>query len=118
MPGAFAEADLIVCRSGAGAVSELAAAGKQSVLVPFPFAADDHQLKNAQAFEKAGAAVLSLDRDWTAEKFFDTVSSLCGDRPRLRAMGEKARALARPGAAQRAAQILIDIASDGRNNRN
>ena len=118
MPGAFAEADLIVCRSGAGAVSELAAAGKPSVLVPFPFAADDHQLKNAQAFEKAGAAVLSLDRDWTAEKFFDTVSSLCGDRPRLRAMGEKARALARPGAAQRAAQILIDIASDGRNNRN
>lgn len=54
MPAAFSRADLIVCRSGAGAVSELAAAGKPSVLVPFPFAADDHQLKNAQAFERAG----------------------------------------------------------------
>jgi UDP-N-acetylglucosamine--N-acetylmuramyl-(pentapeptide) pyrophosphoryl-undecaprenol N-acetylglucosamine transferase len=117
MPAAFAEADLIVCRSGAGAVSEIAAAGKPSVLIPFPFAADDHQLKNAEAFEKAGAAILSLDREWTAEKFFETVSALFGDRARLRAMGEKARALARPGAARRAAQILIDIASNGRNNR-
>ena len=76
MPAAFAQADLIVCRSGAGAVSELAAAGKPSVLVPFPFAADQHQLKNAQAFERAGAARLSLDRDWTGQKFFETVRDL------------------------------------------
>ena len=54
MPAAFAQADLIVCRAGAGAVSELAAAGKPSLLIPFPFAADDHQLKNAEAFERAG----------------------------------------------------------------
>jgi UDP-N-acetylglucosamine--N-acetylmuramyl-(pentapeptide) pyrophosphoryl-undecaprenol N-acetylglucosamine transferase len=116
MPTAFAEADLIVCRSGAGAVSELAAAGKPSILVPFPFAADDHQLKNAQAFEKAGAALLSLDREWTAERFFETVGDLCKDRQRLRTMGEKARGLAKSGAAHRAAQILVDIASRHRNN--
>jgi UDP-N-acetylglucosamine--N-acetylmuramyl-(pentapeptide) pyrophosphoryl-undecaprenol N-acetylglucosamine transferase len=117
MPGAFAEADLVVCRAGAGAVSELAAAGKPSILIPFPFAADNHQLKNAQSFEKVGAAMLSLDREWTADKFFEAVSSLCQDRPRLRAMGDNARGLARPGAAQRAAQILIDIASERRNNK-
>ena len=52
--GAFAQADLIVCRSGAGAVSELAAAGKPSVLIPFPFAADDHQLKNAAGVRARG----------------------------------------------------------------
>jgi UDP-N-acetylglucosamine--N-acetylmuramyl-(pentapeptide) pyrophosphoryl-undecaprenol N-acetylglucosamine transferase len=118
MPAAFAEADLIVCRSGAGAVSELAAAGKPSVLVPFPFAADDHQLKNAQAFERAGAAVLSLDREWTAEKFFETVAALHRDRERLRALGENARKMARPGAAARAAEILIDIASGALKNKN
>ena len=117
MPAAFADADLVVCRAGAGAVSELAAAGKPSILIPFPFAADDHQLKNAQSFEKAGAAVLSLDREWTGEKFFGAVSSLCGDRQRLRTMGENARSLAHYGAAQRAAQILIDIASTRRNNK-
>jgi len=117
MPAAFAEADLIVCRSGAGAVAELAAAGKPSILIPFPFAADDHQLKNAQSFAKAGAALLSLDRNWTAPSFFDAVSNLNSDRTRLRAMGESARSLAHPGAAQRAAQILIDIAEKRRNNR-
>jgi UDP-N-acetylglucosamine--N-acetylmuramyl-(pentapeptide) pyrophosphoryl-undecaprenol N-acetylglucosamine transferase len=117
MPAVFGEADLVVCRSGAGAVSELAAAGKPSILVPFPFAADDHQFKNAQAFEKAGAAVLSLDRDWSGARLFEAVSALCGDRQRLRAMGENARALAKSGAARRAAQILIDIASGHRNNK-
>jgi UDP-N-acetylglucosamine--N-acetylmuramyl-(pentapeptide) pyrophosphoryl-undecaprenol N-acetylglucosamine transferase len=117
MPDAFAEADLVVCRSGAGAVSELAAAGKPSVLVPFPFAADDHQLKNAQSFEHAGAAVLSLDRDWSGEKFFETVSGLFRDRERLREMGANARKLAHPGAAARAAEILIDITSGDRKNK-
>jgi UDP-N-acetylglucosamine--N-acetylmuramyl-(pentapeptide) pyrophosphoryl-undecaprenol N-acetylglucosamine transferase len=117
MPAAFRDADLVVCRSGAGAVSELAAAGKPSILIPFPFAADDHQLKNAEAFEKAGAAMLSLDREWTGERSFEAVAALCNDRRRLRGMGESARKLARPGAARRAAQILIDIAAERRNNK-
>ena len=108
MAGAFARTDLVICRSGAGAVSELAAAGKPSVLIPFPFAADQHQLKNAEAFERAGAARLSLDRDWNGQRLFDWVRELCEDPARLYAMGECARKLAHPGAAQRAAQILID----------
>ncbi len=110
MPGAFGQADLIICRSGAGAVSELAAAGKPSVLVPFPFAADDHQQKNAEAFEKAGAALLFRDAQWTGRQFFQTLQEFCDHRDRLTAMGAAARSLAKPGAARRAAQILLESA--------
>jgi UDP-N-acetylglucosamine--N-acetylmuramyl-(pentapeptide) pyrophosphoryl-undecaprenol N-acetylglucosamine transferase len=115
MPAAFAHADLIVCRSG-GTVSELAAAGKPSVLIPFPYAADDHQLKNAQAFERAGAAILSLDRDWNGQRFFAVVSDLYQNRRKLALMGENARKLARPlaegTAAARAAAILLEVAAE------
>ncbi len=110
MPFVFAQADLIVCRAGAGAVAELAAAGKPSVLVPFPFATDDHQLRNAQAFENAGAAKLVLDRDLTGAKLFEIVAGLARDREALRRMGEAARSLAHPGAAERAAEILEEVA--------
>jgi len=109
MPSVFAQADLIVCRAGAGAVAELAAAGKASVLVPFPFATDDHQLRNAQAFESAGAAKLVLDRDLTGVKLFEIVSELARDRESLDRMGEAARRLAHPGAAERAADILEEV---------
>jgi len=110
MPGAFAAADLIVCRAGAGAVAELAAAGKPSVLVPFPFAADDHQLHNAEAFARAGAAKLVLDRDFTGAKLFETVRALAAGSDALDRMGEAARKFAHPGAARRAAEILEEVA--------
>lgn len=113
MPAAFSRADLIICRAGAGAVAELAAAGKAAVLIPFPFAADDHQLKNAQAFEAAGAALLCLDKEWTAQRFFDTVVAFLGKPDKLVEMGRKARALAKPGAARRAAGILLEEADLG-----
>jgi UDP-N-acetylglucosamine--N-acetylmuramyl-(pentapeptide) pyrophosphoryl-undecaprenol N-acetylglucosamine transferase len=109
MPGAFAQADFVVCRSGAGAVSELAAAGKPSMLVPFPFAADQHQLKNAEAFARAGAARMSLDKDWNGHRFFDVVRELYEDREHLKSMGDAARKLAHPGAARRAAEILVAV---------
>ncbi|HWF09994.1 MAG TPA: undecaprenyldiphospho-muramoylpentapeptide beta-N-acetylglucosaminyltransferase [Bryobacteraceae bacterium] len=109
MAEAFGQADLIVCRSG-GTVSELAASGKPSLLIPFPFAADQHQQKNAEAFVRAGAARMFLDRDWTGERFFEIVRELYNDREQLRAMGEAARKLARPGAARRAAEILVEAA--------
>ena len=110
MPAAFAEADLIICRSGAGAVAELAAAGKPSVLVPFPFAADDHQLHNAQALEKAGAARLVPDRDMTGAKLFELVQKMANESESLERMGQAARRLAHPGAAARAAEILEEVA--------
>jgi UDP-N-acetylglucosamine--N-acetylmuramyl-(pentapeptide) pyrophosphoryl-undecaprenol N-acetylglucosamine transferase len=110
MPAAFAAADLIVCRSGAGAVAELAAAGKPSVLVPFPYAADDHQLHNAQAFERVGAAKVVVDREWNGEKLFETVTALAADGAALDRMGLQARGFAQPGAARRAAEILEQTA--------
>ena len=109
MPAAFREADLIVCRSGAGAVSELAAAGKPSILVPFPFAADDHQTRNAEAFDKAGAARLVRDVELTGETFVSAVTALAQQPEALERMGAAVRQFARPGAAARAADILEEV---------
>lgn len=109
MPGAYAEADVVVSRSGAGAVSELAAAGKPSILVPFPFAADDHQRHNAEAMARAGAARVFAEGEWTGARLYETVSELSARREELRKMGRAARRLARPGAARRAAEILLEI---------
>jgi UDP-N-acetylglucosamine--N-acetylmuramyl-(pentapeptide) pyrophosphoryl-undecaprenol N-acetylglucosamine transferase len=110
MPKAFEEADLIVCRSGASTVSELAAAGKPSVLIPFPFAADDHQLHNAEAMVRAGAARLVLDKEMNGQRLFDEIKALAGNPKALKNMGENARSMAKPGAAARAADILEQLA--------
>lgn len=110
MPDAFAHADLVVCRSGAGAVAELAAAGKPSILSPFPFAADEHQLRNAEAFVRAGAALLLEDREMNGERLFATAARLAADPEGLARMGAAARGLAHPGAARRAAEVLEEAA--------
>jgi UDP-N-acetylglucosamine--N-acetylmuramyl-(pentapeptide) pyrophosphoryl-undecaprenol N-acetylglucosamine transferase len=109
MPAAFAGADLVVCRSGAGAVSELAAAGKPSILVPFPFAADDHQTRNAEAMERAGAARLIRDAELTGDTLFTAIRAASA-APELERMARAARQLAKPGAARRAAEILEEVA--------
>lgn len=106
MPGSFRSADLVVCRAGAGAVAELAAAGKPAILVPLPHAADEHQLRNAEAFEKAGAGVLVLDKDMDGGRFFEEVAKLQAQPELLRRMGERARTLAHPDAAVRAADVV------------
>jgi len=107
MAAAFAAADLVVCRAGAGAVSELAAAGKPSILVPFPYAADDHQTRNAQAMERGGASRLVPDAEMTGKMLVETVSRIIAD---LAPMGEAARQFAKPGAARRAADVLEEVA--------
>jgi UDP-N-acetylglucosamine--N-acetylmuramyl-(pentapeptide) pyrophosphoryl-undecaprenol N-acetylglucosamine transferase len=109
MPVAFGAADLVVCRSGAGAVSELAAAGKPSILAPFPFAADDHQTRNAEAMERAGAARLIRDAELTGERLFAAIAE-AGEAQPLEKMAQAARQLAKPGAARRAAEILEEVA--------
>jgi UDP-N-acetylglucosamine--N-acetylmuramyl-(pentapeptide) pyrophosphoryl-undecaprenol N-acetylglucosamine transferase len=111
MPAAFARADLVICRAGAGAVAELAAAGKPSILVPLPTAADQHQLRNAEAFQKAGASVLVLDREMDGGRLFEEVEKLRTHPELLRRMGERARAFAHPDAARRAAQVLEEAIS-------
>ncbi len=122
MPAAFAEADLIICRSGAGAVSELAAAGKAAVLIPFPFATDDHQLRNAEAMQRAGAAWLSTDREWSASKMCEVIQHFAERPEDLARMSAQARSLGKPGAARRVADILEQIGAKAidspRNSRN
>ena len=110
MPAFFARADLLVCRSGASTVAEITAAGKPAIFVPFPRAADDHQRVNAQALERAGAAILleetKLDMVWLVE----TVSSLLKDPGRLRSMGDAARKLSHPNAARDIAELAARLA--------
>jgi UDP-N-acetylglucosamine--N-acetylmuramyl-(pentapeptide) pyrophosphoryl-undecaprenol N-acetylglucosamine transferase len=110
MPTFFARADLLVCRSGASTVAEIAAAGKPAIFVPFPRAADDHQRVNAQALERIGAAVMveetSLDLLWLVE----TVTALLRDPARLVRMGEAARTIAHPNAARDIAKMAARLA--------
>lgn len=110
MPAFFARADLILCRSGASTVAEIAAAGKTAVFVPFPLAADDHQRRNAEAMERAGAAVVleetRLDEVWLV----DTIAALLEDPARLACMSQAARAMAHPNAAREIAELAAKIA--------
>ncbi len=100
MARAYADADLVICRSGALTISELAAVGVASVLVPFPAAVDDHQTFNAQYLVREGAAVLIADRDLTADRLAAELKALCAGRGKLLAMAERARLVARPRAAE------------------
>src|ERR1700722_1771904 len=110
MPAAFARADLVVCRSGASTVAEIAAAGKPAVFVPFPRAADDHQRVNAEALARAGAAVVveesKLEGVWLAE----TIAVLLQDASSLQRMSAAARELAHPNAAQDIAAMAARLA--------
>jgi UDP-N-acetylglucosamine--N-acetylmuramyl-(pentapeptide) pyrophosphoryl-undecaprenol N-acetylglucosamine transferase len=112
MPAFFARADLLLCRSGASTVAEITAAGKPAIFVPLPTAADDHQRVNAQALERAGAAVVleetKLDEVWLVE----TVSNLLGDSSRLRRMSEAARSLAHPDAAKDIGAMAAKLAGN------
>jgi UDP-N-acetylglucosamine--N-acetylmuramyl-(pentapeptide) pyrophosphoryl-undecaprenol N-acetylglucosamine transferase len=111
MPGAFARASLLICRSGASTVAEITAAGKPAVFVPFPRAADDHQKRNAEALERAGAAVMVEEQKLTRETLVETVTSLLADPPKLRKMGEAARRLSHPNAARDIAEMAAKLAA-------
>ena len=104
--GAYEGADLVVSRSGASTVSELAACGKPAILVPLPTAAHDHQKKNAEAAVRAGAAVLLEQRDLTGAALAAEIGRLLDDPGRLEAMERAAAGLARPDAAAR----IVDLA--------
>jgi UDP-N-acetylglucosamine--N-acetylmuramyl-(pentapeptide) pyrophosphoryl-undecaprenol N-acetylglucosamine transferase len=110
MAEAYSWADLVVCRSGALTVSELAAAGVGAILVPFPAAVDDHQTQNAQYLVREGAAVLVADRELTAERLAAVLHRLCAGRGKLLAMAERARLLARPQAADELAASCLEMA--------
>jgi UDP-N-acetylglucosamine--N-acetylmuramyl-(pentapeptide) pyrophosphoryl-undecaprenol N-acetylglucosamine transferase len=107
MPQSFADADLIVCRSGASTVAEIAAAGKCALFVPFPGAADDHQLRNAELLAQEDAALLISESELSAERFVQEVTALLGDPARMAAMATKARGLAHPNAAAHIAEMAL-----------
>lgn len=98
MAAAYASHDLIVCRSGALTVAEVAAAGIASVLVPFPHAVDDHQTRNAEVLVMQHAAVLMPQTKMTAEHLLATLEELTAVPDKLRQMGENARKVAQPEA--------------------
>jgi len=93
-------ADLVVCRAGATTIAELTAAGRPSVLIPLPTAADDHQRKNAEALAASGAAELLPQSGMTGQSLAETIAALATDVERRRAMSEAARRLAKPDAAR------------------
>jgi UDP-N-acetylglucosamine--N-acetylmuramyl-(pentapeptide) pyrophosphoryl-undecaprenol N-acetylglucosamine transferase len=111
MVARFAESDLVVCRAGATTTAELIAAGKASLMVPFPFAADDHQRKNAEALEKAGASRMVLQQDATGERLAKEIGELVENPDRVTRMEEAARSLARGDAAQAAVDLMEKLVS-------
>ncbi len=114
--GAFSRADLIVCRAGATTVAELAAAGKASILVPYPSATDQHQLQNARALERAGGAKVIEQKDLSPQRLVGETVNLLQYPEILGTMEKRARSLARPDAASRIAD-LIEKLSLGRRQR-
>ena len=109
MPAQYAAADLVLARSGS-TVAELCAAGKPSLLVPFAQAADDHQRKNAEVLVEAGAAAMLLQRDATPEAMEGALVELLLDSARRERMAAAARGLARPGALERIAVMVLRLA--------
>jgi UDP-N-acetylglucosamine--N-acetylmuramyl-(pentapeptide) pyrophosphoryl-undecaprenol N-acetylglucosamine transferase len=109
MPSEYAAADLVLARAGS-TIAELCAAGKPSVLVPLPTAADDHQRKNAEVLAGAGAAMMLLQRDATPEAMEQMLVDLLLDGDRRRRMAQAAKRLARPGALERIAGMVLRLA--------
>ena len=108
MPSAYAVADLVIARSGASSLTEIAIAGQPSILVPYPYAADDHQTRNAEVFAAAGAAELVQERDLDAEKLATLANSILQDLPTYKRMAKAALTLAIPDAAERVCTAIED----------
>ncbi|MBV9192342.1 MAG: undecaprenyldiphospho-muramoylpentapeptide beta-N-acetylglucosaminyltransferase [Betaproteobacteria bacterium] len=104
----YAEADLVICRAGAVTIAELSAGGMASVLVPFPFAVDDHQTANARFLAERGAAVLLPQTELTAERLAELIRKM--DRAMLLQMARNARGLGKPEAAKVVAQRCMELA--------
>ncbi|MEO5616647.1 MAG: undecaprenyldiphospho-muramoylpentapeptide beta-N-acetylglucosaminyltransferase [Candidatus Eisenbacteria bacterium] len=103
---AYAAADLVVCRSGAMTLAEIAVCGTPAILVPYPYAAHDHQTVNASNLVDRGAAAMILDRELSGERLANELAHLLADRQALSRMSAHARTFARPDAAERLARSL------------
>ena len=95
----YQKADLIICRAGATTVAEIKAIGKNAIFIPFPFAADNHQVLNARSLEKAGAAEMILEKDLSGKTLAERITFYASSPDTLRQMASRARGLGRPDAA-------------------
>ena len=109
MPAMFAQTDLVLCRSGASTVAEIAAAGKPAVLIPFPRSADDHQRRNALAMQAAGAAVMLEERDLTPAALANTIVDLLSNAVELEAMSQASKSMAHPNATRDIADLAVSL---------
>ncbi len=110
MAEAYGWADLIICRSGALTIAEVAAAGLAAILIPYPYAVDDHQSANGAYLVDNGAALMVQQHDLDVEKLADLLYELCTNRERLLSMSMEARKLAKPEATVRVAAICAEYA--------
>lgn len=110
MARALASADLVIARAGASTLAELCAVGRPAILVPYPFAADDHQLKNARSLEKRGAAVALPQAEATADRVAAEIQNLAGSPERRASMARAAAEIGAPDAAKAVAADLLELA--------
>jgi UDP-N-acetylglucosamine--N-acetylmuramyl-(pentapeptide) pyrophosphoryl-undecaprenol N-acetylglucosamine transferase len=94
----YQKADLIICRAGATTVAEIKAIGKSAIFIPFPFAADNHQVLNARSMEKVGAAEMVLEKDLSGKTLAERITFYASNPDTLRQMASRARGLGRPDA--------------------
>jgi UDP-N-acetylglucosamine--N-acetylmuramyl-(pentapeptide) pyrophosphoryl-undecaprenol N-acetylglucosamine transferase len=106
----FAAADLVICRAGATTTAELIAAGKASIMVPFPYAADDHQRKNAEALQAAGAARMIVQQELSGERLVKELATLAREPQQIARMEEASRRLAHGDSAVAATNLISELA--------
>lgn len=109
MKTAYVNAQLVICRAGALTCSELACVGRASVLVPYPYAVDNHQFKNAQELAKVGSAQVIEQKQFTVEHVREVLETLAAQPSLLKEMGEKARAVSEPEAAKKVAEVCAQV---------
>ena len=109
MAAQFERADLLICRSGATTAAEVAAAGKAAIFIPFPFATDDHQRKNAEAFERVGAGRMILQKDLTPARLAEELNALIEHPEEIDRMEEASRGLGRADSTERAVELAMSL---------
>ena len=109
MHEAYAWADLVVCRAGALTVAEVSAAGVAAIFVPFPFAIDDHQSKNAQVLVECSGAIAIAERDLSAQTFADLLTAMLADKQKLLSMANNARKVSVSNAAETVAKTCMEL---------
>ena len=109
MEEAYSWADFAICRAGALTVAELTCAGLGSILIPFPFAIDDHQTVNGKLLVEQGSALMIQQKELTATMLAEEITNLCNSRSRLLAMAMSARELSQTGAAARVAKVCMEV---------